>query len=696
MKNYIGLEIGRFGEYNERDFLEPTTENRKEEKKRRDALLRKFRADPNVPQEHMDLFDPNARRTRSGLSRRQSTLELDILSGDVAGELDNKQINALLDSEVGKETESIEKSNPIQRSSNRRSIMVELNEAQRQQEYEKEASNEQHAEWQNSNLGVQTLVTKEGEEINVPVEVIEFWRDMEAGDLSQAALSELIRQHTADQQRARLTTAVRQRVGQLVYEPQSNVRESLNRERGILPEVDVGQNRGENISPRAVSQETELPPYSFPRQFPQMQMSVLKPGELTRLFNQWKIEFKGEQNEDIEEFFELVEERRRIDMVSDSQMLQGLWILLKGPALTTLRVHADEWNTYIKARKGLGNVFKDEAYTQRLDDELRARLQKDKEPVEQYMNDMLIIYRRMKVQPSDKVKIERIYRNMRKEFHTLLRPYMSFTLKEFMHMASEFGKAFEAGQQQKQLPSQESKKEEKQTQEKKSKGDKITDVQAISPALRADNQKILAEELAKLGLGKNQQRGNQNNNNGNGNRNNFQGNQGGNYQANRGGYNEQNFPNANRGYGGNNGNRGFNRGGWNRGYDRGGRGFSRGFNNNRGYSNSRGYGRGEYQTNEGYNDYQNGANNQQDSQNSYPARGRGYHNRGEYYGRGSGYSRGDGNNRYNNMGYQRNYDNNNNNQQSKEANGANAMTTLSNEQRSQQDKQNAGNEALAE
>ena len=52
-----------FGEYDERDFLEPTTENRKEEKKRRDALLRKFRVDRNVPQEHMDLFNSTARQT---------------------------------------------------------------------------------------------------------------------------------------------------------------------------------------------------------------------------------------------------------------------------------------------------------------------------------------------------------------------------------------------------------------------------------------------------------------------------------------------------------------------------------------------------------------------------------------------------------------------------------------------------------
>ena len=44
-------------------------------------------------------------------------------------------------------------------------------------------------------------------------------------------------------------------------------------------------------------------------------------------------------------YFELVEEKRKIDIVSDSQILHGLWNLLIGPELTTSRVHADKWNT---------------------------------------------------------------------------------------------------------------------------------------------------------------------------------------------------------------------------------------------------------------------------------------------------------------------------------------------------------------
>ena len=148
-----------------------------------------------------------------------------------------------------------------------------------------------------------------------------------------------------------------------------------------------------------------------------------------------------------------------------------------------------------------------------MDDEVRARVQKDGESVDAYINHMLLIYKRMKVQPSDRQKVERLYWNMRKEFHTLLRPYLNISLEGFIHRASEFGKAFAAGQERPSTDKIEKKPEEKPAETSKENKKKIADVQALSISSREELQKILAEELAKLGYTKknsNQRADNQN------------------------------------------------------------------------------------------------------------------------------------------------------------------------------------------
>ena len=86
-------------------------------------------------------------------------------------------------------------------------------------------------------------------------------------------------------------------------------------------------------------------------------------------------------------------------------------------------------------------------------------------------------------------------------------------MEGFIHRASEFDKAFAAGQEQSSTDKIEKKPEQKHADTSKENKKKTTDVQALSISSREELQKILPEELAKLGYTKknnNQRADNQN------------------------------------------------------------------------------------------------------------------------------------------------------------------------------------------
>lgn len=141
---------------------------------------------------------------------------------------------------------------------------------------------------------------------------------------------------------------------------------------------------------------------------------------------------------------ETIQERREVDGVNDEQMLKRLWVFLECTALNSLRIHKNQWDTYEKTAKGSAEKYRDTSYSEKIGDQIRARLQKDDEPIDDYMEALLLMYNRLTFQPSDRVKIDRLYLNMRSKFYRLMRPYIEYSLEKFTRMASEFEKAFAA------------------------------------------------------------------------------------------------------------------------------------------------------------------------------------------------------------------------------------------------------------
>lgn len=219
--------------------------------------------------------------------------------------------------------------------------------------------------------------------------------------------------------------------------------------------------------------------------------------DLTKTIASWNLKFSGKDGDNIDEFFMRIAEYRQVAALQDSDLLRAVPMLLDLPALNVYRTKLEGWRNWAEFEKELRDQYQDDLYTERLADEARARTHKINEPVRDYINAMLLIYNKMRQQPAREIMLERIYRNMRAEFHPFMREHLHADIKTFTQRAVEIGKAFDAGKASAQPGAAQTAVAAVGAQGPPASSEKI-EIAAAAIATREDITKIVSAEIAKL------------------------------------------------------------------------------------------------------------------------------------------------------------------------------------------------------
>ncbi|XP_058810589.1 uncharacterized protein LOC131675574 [Phymastichus coffea] len=170
-----------------------------------------------------------------------------------------------------------------------------------------------------------------------------------------------------------------------------------------------------------------------------------KTRDLSKIIPNWNLKFDGTEKEDVRDFFRKAEQMQKSAGLTKNDMVRGFHMLVENGAAAHYRRNESKWATYDEIRVNMIKEYSDELYTERKNDEVRARKQQQNESVREYIDALMILFDEMDEPVTDEKKKERIYKNILPDYMPLLRTQFHRSLHEFIEFATELGKAFQSG-----------------------------------------------------------------------------------------------------------------------------------------------------------------------------------------------------------------------------------------------------------
>lgn len=161
---------------------------------------------------------------------------------------------------------------------------------------------------------------------------------------------------------------------------------------------------------------------------------------LGKTVREWKIKFSGYSKVSIEEFLTQVEENRRLDRLSDDELLDSMTPLFEAPALFWFRALRPSWRTFeefkLAAMKAYSKCKRD---TRSLTVEAYNRTQGPDEPVLEYMVSLLTILKQFDHPWSEPDQINLIIDNLLPELKKKMKIFkgIPITMQQLLEKAQE-------------------------------------------------------------------------------------------------------------------------------------------------------------------------------------------------------------------------------------------------------------------
>ena len=197
----------------------------------------------------------------------------------------------------------------------------------------------------------------------------------------------------------------------------------------------------------------------------------------------------------MDEFLVRINECKTASVLKDDELLRALPLLLVQPALNFYRNKQDTWRNWRDFERDLKSQYQHALYSERLLDQIRERKQGQNEPMHDYINAMLFLYKRLPTPTTDKTKIQTIFINMKPEVQPLLSDYATYDLDRFIDKANTIAKVFEIGRK---LNTENTGSTKSCPEAELVENKKRTEVAGITLATQNDVIKIIKEELEKF------------------------------------------------------------------------------------------------------------------------------------------------------------------------------------------------------
>lgn len=161
----------------------------------------------------------------------------------------------------------------------------------------------------------------------------------------------------------------------------------------------------------------------------------------------WSIRYDGDK--DVIDFVERVEELASAYRIEQDKLISALPELLKGTALQWLRNNRDQYKKWSDIKKGLILHFLPTNYKGALEEEIRQKHQKPKEPAKEYITDMQTLTRR--IGHNEKTQLQIIYEHLRAEYRLYIHRRDFRTIRELERLTDEYEEIKKAENRQKSL-----------------------------------------------------------------------------------------------------------------------------------------------------------------------------------------------------------------------------------------------------
>lgn len=156
--------------------------------------------------------------------------------------------------------------------------------------------------------------------------------------------------------------------------------------------------------------------------------------EILKQINRWGGHFEGKNAED---FIDRLEDLHESYGVTPEQTLKCLAEILRGKALQWYRNEKNKWITWEDFMKDFRRTFISRDRLFHIEDTIRNRLQKQGEPVWEYVVDLRTLMRRHGGFSEDD-QVARVYRNLQTEYRKFLRRDEIKTLPILLERAEEY------------------------------------------------------------------------------------------------------------------------------------------------------------------------------------------------------------------------------------------------------------------
>ncbi|OXU19479.1 hypothetical protein TSAR_006282 [Trichomalopsis sarcophagae] len=245
-----------------------------------------------------------------------------------------------------------------------------------------------------------------GEQIEMPVEVMKFRRASNPEEPENAIVHELIENQTT-----RILIVNSTPYNQRVAEP-GNLDESMNQiqalaaqQRELIRKCEELRTLNNHLSTRNAQLEASIRGNNNPqpRRTPFNGRSENKPRDVAKLVASWDFKFSEDgEGLSIDQFLSQVQEYRITAALTDEELLRSLPLLLKEPVLDVLCVNQKKWTQF---ETDMRNQFGSEGYHEEFEGKIRERKQKPNETMNNYLNAMLAMFKKLPEPWIDQKKI---------------------------------------------------------------------------------------------------------------------------------------------------------------------------------------------------------------------------------------------------------------------------------------------------
>uniref|UniRef100_A0A1Y1MBR5 Retrotransposon gag domain-containing protein n=2 Tax=Photinus pyralis TaxID=7054 RepID=A0A1Y1MBR5_PHOPY len=167
------------------------------------------------------------------------------------------------------------------------------------------------------------------------------------------------------------------------------------------------------------------------------EVETLTAAQICDKVRKWGVKFDGTQ--DSMAFLERIDELRECYGFTEADLLLALPELLKGKALLWYRNHKQTWRNWTDVIESFKVYFLPQRYQYTLEEEIRNRIQRSREPATEYVTDILTLMRRHG-NMSNRSQLERIHENLQPEYKHYVRLRDFNTLTELLELAGQFEK----------------------------------------------------------------------------------------------------------------------------------------------------------------------------------------------------------------------------------------------------------------